>query len=111
MRCSHLPHAKFSLQLVEFLLRYAMGIMFGMFWSAFWVFSTQKCEAVIFAKFRLACMHTRKLDYLDTLVLHRACAPFMHAHIAHARCEITRFAYNVNHIIMTSSVFHSLHAT
>ena len=80
MRGSHLPHAKFSLQSVKFLLRYAMGIMFGMFWFVFWVFSTQKCEAVIFAKFGLACMHTRPLDYLGALVLHRAHAPCIHMH-------------------------------
>ena len=48
MRGSHLPHAKFSLQLGKFSLRYAMRIMFGMFLFAFGVFSTQKCEAVIF---------------------------------------------------------------
>ena len=59
MKGFHLPHAQFSLQSMEFLLRYAMGIMFGMFSFAVWVFSTQKYEAVIFSKFELACVHTR----------------------------------------------------
>ena len=87
-----------------------MGIMFGMF--LFWVFSTSECEAVIFAKFELACVHPRPLDYLDdALVLHRPHEPCMCTGIAHARHEITRFAYNVNHIIMMSLafVFHSCH--
>ena len=56
-----------------------MGIKFGMFWFAFWVFSTQECEAVIFAEFRLACLHARPLKYLDALVLHRTCVPCTHA--------------------------------
>ena len=88
-----------------------MRIMFGMFWLAFWVFSTQKCEAVIFAKLVLACMHARPLKYLDVLVFYRACASCMHAHIMHARHDITIFTYNVNHVIMTSSefTFHSCH--
>ena len=70
-----------------------MRIMFGMFWLAFWVFGTQEGELVIFAKFRLACMHARSLNYLDTLVLHRACGPCMWAHVAHAQHDITRFTY------------------
>ena len=74
MRGSCLPHAKFSLQLGKFLLRYAMRIMFGMFLFVFWVFSTQQCEAVMIAKFRSACMHTRPLNYLDVLILLRGCA-------------------------------------
>ena len=51
---------------------------------------TQKCEAVIFAKFGLACMHARPLEYLDALVLHRVHAPCAHPCIMHARCDVTR---------------------
>ena len=81
MRGSHLPYAKFSLQSVKFLLSYAMRIMFGLFLFVCWVFSTQKCEAVIFTKFGLACVHARLLDYLDELVLHRAHASCSCAHV------------------------------
>ena len=49
--------------------------MFGMFLFAFWVFSTQKCEVAIFAKFELACMHARPLKYLDMVFLHRVHTP------------------------------------
>ena len=28
-----------------------------------------------------------------------------HAHIAHARCDVTAFTYNVNHIMMMSLMF------
>ena len=69
--------------------------MFGMFF-AFWVFSAQKCGAVIFSKFELACMHARPLRYLDMLYLFRAGAPCIHVHNAHARCDVTRFGYNAN---------------
>ena len=43
-----------------------MGNMFGMFSFAFWVFSTQKCEAVIgvVPKFESACIPVRPLEYL-----------------------------------------------
>ena len=57
MRGSHLPYPKFLLQLVKFLLRYAMGIKFGMFLFVFWVLSTWNCEAVIFVKFVSGCIH------------------------------------------------------
>ena len=110
MRGSHLPHAKFSLQSIKFLLRHAMGIMFGMFSFAFQVCSTQKCEVVIFSKFEPACVHARPLRYLDVRYkLEHMC----HACVcdAHARCDVTRFTYNVNHVIMMSSafVFYSCH--
>ena len=59
--------------------------MFGMFLFAFWVFSTQKCEVVIFAQFGLACVHARPLNYLL-----RAHAPCTHVHVVHAQCEVTR---------------------
>ena len=111
MRGSHLPHAKFSLQYIKFSLTYTMGIMFGIFSFAFWAFSTQKCEAVIFHKFESACMHARPLGYLDVPYLYRACAPCTCMHYVHAKYDITRFANKVNHTIMTSLVFafHSCH--
>ena len=64
--------------------------MFGMFLFAFWVFSTQKCEVVIFAQFGLACVHARPLNYLDALTSPRAHAPCTHVHVVHAQCEVTR---------------------
>ena len=105
MRGSCLPHAKFSLESVILIKKYTMGIMFGMFLFAFRVFNTKKCEAVIFTKFELACMYTRPLEYLDTIFLHRACAPCMLMHIVHPKHDVTRFTYNVNHVIMTSLSF------
>ena len=90
MRGSHLPHAKFSLQSIKSSLRYAMGIMFGMFWFAFWVLSTQKCEVVNFPKIELACMHARPLRYLDAPYLCRAHTPCMHMDNVHVRHDVTR---------------------
>ena len=65
----------------------------------------------IYAKFGLACVHVRPLNYLYTQVLHRAHAPCMCVHIAYARHDVTRFTYNANHIIVTSAAFafHSCH--
>ena len=74
----------------EVLVRYAMGLMFGMFLFAFQVFSTPKCEDVIFSKFELVCVHARPLRYLDMLIFYRACAPCMHACDVHAKHDITR---------------------
>ena len=82
-----------------------MGIMFGMFLFAFQAFNTQNCEAVIFRMFELSCIHTRPLRYLDAPYLYRACAPCMHVCDVHARCDVTRFTNNVNHVIMTSLAF------
>ena len=67
-----------------------MRIMFGMFLFEFWVLSTWKCEVVIFAKFRSACVHARPLNYLDVLILVRGCAPCSCAHVMHAQCDVTR---------------------
>ena len=64
---------------IKFLLRYTMGIMFGMFLFAFQVFITQKCEAVIFPKFKSACVHARPLGYLD-VPSHWACTLCRHVH-------------------------------
>ena len=76
---------------------YAMRIMFDMFLFAFWVFSTQKCVAVIFAKFGLACMYTRPLKSLHV-------RNHGFAHVLHMP-NVTGFIYNANHVIMTSSMF------
>ena len=70
MRGSCVLHAQFSLQSVNFSLRYAMGIMVGVFWCAFWLFSTGKYVVLIFAEFRSTCVHARPLNYLYALVLH-----------------------------------------
>ena len=82
-----------------------MGNMFGMFLFAFWVISTQKCDVVNFSKFELAGIPIRPFKYLGMPILLRACAPCMHVHNAHAHHDITRFAYDVNHITMTSPAF------
>ena len=82
-----------------------MGNMFGMFSFAFWVIRTLKCEAVNFLKFKSASVPIRPIEYLDTPILFIACVPCMHAHDAHAHHDVTRFAYDVNHITMTSPAF------
>ena len=111
MRGSCLPHAQFSLQYLKFSLRYTMGNMFGMFSFAFWVIRTLKCEVVNFLKFESAGIPIRPIEYLDVPILIIACVPCMCTCDAHAHHDITRFAYNVNHITMTSPafVFHSCH--
>ena len=82
-----------------------------MFLFAFWVICTQKCEAVIFPKFKSAGMPVRPFEYLGAPILLRAYAPCMHTHDAHAHHDITRFAYDVNNVTMTSPafVFHLCH--
>ena len=105
MRGSHLPHAEFSLQYLKFSLRYAMSNMSGMFSFAFWVFSTQKCEAVNLPKFELACMPARTLGYLGMpflIIAHALCTCM---HNMHAHHDVTRVAYDANHVTMTSPVF------
>ena len=105
MKGSCLPHAQFSLQYLKFSLRYTMGNMSGMFWFAFGVIRALKCEAVIFPKFESAGIPIRPFEYLDTPILIIACAPCMHACDAHAQRDVTRFAYDANHVTMTSPVF------
>ena len=105
MRGFHLPHGKFSLQYLKFSLRYTMGNMSGMFLFAFWVFSTQKCEVVIFPKFDSACMSARPLRYLDMAFSIIAHAPCKCMHDAHAQCDITRFTYDANHVTTMSPAF------
>ena len=105
MRGFHLPYSKFSLQYLKFSSIYAMGNMLGMFSFVFWVFSTQKCEAVYFPRFESACMHARSLGYLGAPYLIRAHASCMCVCNVHARCDITRFTKKANHVIMMSSAF------
>ena len=111
MRGSPLPHAQFSLQYLEFSLRYTMRNMSGMFSFAFWVIRTLKCEAVIFLKFRSAGVPARPFEYLDAPILFIARAPCSRACGAHAHRDVTRFASYVNHVTMTSPAFafHSCH--
>ena len=75
------------------------------------VISTQKCEVVNFLKFGLAGMPARPFEYLGTPISLRACAPCMRMHDIHAHCDVTRFAYDANHVTMMSPafVFHSCH--
>ena len=82
-----------------------MGNMFGMFSFAFWVFEALKCEVVNFLKFKLAGILVRPFEYLSVPILLIAHVPCMHAYNVHAQCDITRFAYDVNHGTMTSPVF------
>ena len=109
MRGSCLPHAQFSLQYLKFSLRYTMGNMFGMFLFAFWVIRALKCEAVNIPKFESAGVPVRLFKYLDAPILIIACVPCTHTCNAHAQHDLTRFAYDVNHVTMTSPafVFHS----
>ena len=102
---SCLPHAHFSLQYLKFSLRYTMGNMFGMLLFAFWVTRTLKCEVVNFLKFKLADIPIRLFKYLSALILIIACVPCMHICDVHAHHDITRFAYDVNHVTMTSPAF------
>ena len=90
---------------LKFSLRCTMRNMFGMCSFAFWVISTQKCEAVNFLKFELASVTIRLFKYLGAPILLRACVPCMPVHNMHAYCDVTRFTYDVNHITMTSPVF------
>ena len=93
MRGSHLPHAKFSLQSIKYSLRYAMGIMFGMFSFAFGNLVPKNVKQLISLSLsQLACMP----GHSDTCI---------HVCDVHARQDITRFTNKVNHVIMTSSAF------
>ena len=85
--------------------------MFGMFLFAFWVIKTINCEAVNFLKFELMGIPIRWFEYLSTLILNIAHVPCMHVCDVHAHHDITRFAYDANHVTMTSPVFafHSCH--
>ena len=85
--------------------------MSGMFLFAFWIIRALKCDAVNFPKFESAGIPDSLFEYLDMPISIIACAPCMHAHNVHAQHDITRFAYDANHITMMSPVFmfHSCH--
>ena len=88
-----------------------MGNMFGMVSFAFWVISTQKCEAVNLLKFKSADIPIRPFEYLSAPISLRACAPCMHAHDVHAHHDGTRYSCDANYITMMSPAFafHSCH--
>ena len=54
---------------------------------------------------------SQPIEYLDVPILIIAHVPCMRVHDAHAHCDVTRFAYDGNHVTMTSPVFafHSCH--
>ena len=85
-----------------------MRNMFGMFSFEFWVIRTQKCEVVNFLKFELAGIPVRPFEYLSAPILIIACVPCTRSCDAHAHHDVTRFAYDVNHITITSPAFMSL---
>ena len=82
-----------------------MGNMFGMFSFAFWVFSALKHEGVNFIKFELAGVPVRPFEYLDVPILIIACMSCICACNTHAYHDITRFAYDANHVTMMSPAF------
>ena len=88
-----------------------MGNMSGMFSFAFWVIRAFKCVTVNFVKFESVGIPVSLFEYLNAPILIVACAPCSHACDMHAQHDITRFAYDANHITMTSpaSAFHSCH--
>ena len=82
-----------------------------MFLFAFWVISTQKCEAANFHKFKSAGIPIRPFKYLGMSILIKAHVTCMHTSDMHAHHDVTRFAYDANHITMMSLafVFHLCH--
>ena len=79
-----------------------MGNMFGMFSFAFWVIRALECEAVNFPKFGIP---VRPFKYLDVPILITACVPCTCTHALHAHHDVTRSAYDANHITMMSPLF------
>ena len=79
--------------------------MYGMFLFAYWVFRALKCEVVNFIKFKTAGIPVRPFKYLDTPILIIAHGPCTCACDAHAQRDVTRFAYDANHVTMTSPAF------
>ena len=102
-----LTHAQFSFAISQVLIE----IHNGMFLFAFWVIRALKCEEVNFVKFESAGVPARPFEYLNAPILIIAHAPCSHTHDAHAQHDITRFAYDVNHVTMMSPAFafHSCH--
>ena len=79
--------------------------MFGMFSFAFWVIRALKCEVVNLPNFESAGIPVRLFEYLDSPILIIAHAPCTRMHDAHDQGDVTRSAYDVNHITMISPVF------
>ena len=71
----------------------------------FWVIKALKCEVVNFPKFKLAGIPIRPFKYLDAPILIIARVPCMCSCDVHAHHDITGFAYDVNHVTMTSPAF------
>ena len=88
-----------------------MGNMFGMFLFAFWEIRALNCEAVKFLKFKLDGIPIRPFEYLSVPILIIAFVPCTYACEVHAHPDITWFAYDANHVTMTSPAFafHSCH--
>ena len=88
-----------------------MGNMFGMFPFASWVIRTLKCEGINIPKVELTGIPVRPFECLRAPILIIACVPCMHVSNTHARCDVTRFTYDANHITITSPAFtfHSCH--
>ena len=82
-----------------------MGNVFGMFSFAFWVIRALKCEVGNFPQFELAGVPVRPFKYLDVPILIIAHVPCTRICNAHAHCDVTRFAYDVNHVTMMSPAF------
>ena len=82
-----------------------MGNMFGMFSFAFWVITALNCEAVNFINFESAGVPVRPFKYLNAPILIIAHAPCPCMCDAHAQHDVARFAYDANHVTMTSPVF------
>ena len=75
------------------------------------VLTTTKCEVVIFAWFESACVCARPVGYLEMPYLFGVHVLCTYMHIMHARHDITRFPYDVNHVIILSAAlaFHLCH--
>ena len=79
--------------------------MFGMFLFEFWVIRPLKCEVVNFPKFKLAGIPVRPFEYFDAPILTIAHVPCMCVRDMHSHHDVKRFAYDANHITMTSPAF------
>ena len=79
--------------------------MFGMFSFAVWVIRALECEAVNFLKFESAGIPIRPFKYSSMPILIIAHVPCMCMHDMHAHHDVTRFAYDANHVTMTSPAF------
>ena len=80
--------------------------MFGMFSFAFWVIRALKCVVVNFVKSESAGIPVRLFEYLDVpIFVIIAHAPCTRTRDVHAHHDVTRFAYDANHVTMMSPAF------